>query len=183
MSTKKLNRSFLLYFTGVVKIEGEWRYFDEELKILYPWYTKPCLEWLESIDITFMTIFEYGVGNSSNWFRAKDAYAVFGVDDNKAWVRDVFTTYEYQQEAYLKSIYEMEMKFDLIVIDGAFRDYCLEHALKCIHEGGFIIIDNYKQPSADLEHWPITETLIKGMHTELYKEPEHEDWKTLVIHV
>lgn len=165
----------------MVEIEN-WQTLDDK-GILMPWYTRPCLEWLDKLDIQSANIWEYGVGHSTNWYNSRGGYCVFGVDDKKEWVKDYCTQYEYEKERYLNAIYEHEMKFDLIAIDGSFRDECLQHALNCIHKDGFIIIDNYKQATADLAEWPITEKLIENLDVHFYKEPTHEDWVTLVIHV
>jgi len=82
------------------------------------------------------------------------------------------------EQNYLHSIYGMT--YNIVVIDGLFRDQCTKHALECLLSGGHLIIDNYKQPSVE-EHWLLTEKLIEGMPITIYKEPGHYDWQTAVI--
>ena len=162
------------------RIEGEWRYFDEDLNIPYPWYTKPCLEWLKGIDISEASLFEYGVGDSTAWYRNKAKY-VHGIDSDSDWVlktRGVFTN---DPQLYIEAPLHCGRFWDIIIIDGDYRDRCTEFALRALKPGGYLIIDNYKQPSADLEHWPLTEKLIEGMPITIYKEPGHPDWQTAVI--
>lgn len=175
----KVNMLFMQPQLGE-KLEGG-RRIDPSNGLIMPWYTSPCLEWLLKVGVENMNVFEYGVGDSSDWYRASGAYQVYGVDHDKAWVKDPFTIYATDKHEYLNAIYEPEIKFDLIVIDGIYRDECFKHALNCIHDDGYIIIDNWRQPSADLEHWPLTEKLIEGMPITIYKEPDHEDWQTAVI--
>ena len=166
-----------------MKAVEHWRTVDDH-GIQMPWYTRPCLEWLDKIDLAKKYVFEYGVGHSSLWYLSRGAY-LYGVDNIQKWadisgVECIETKEEYLHEINHECL--KNIKFDIICIDGEWRDECTQIALKRIRKGGFIIIDNYKQATADLEHWPITETLIKGMNTELYKEPTHQDWQTLVIH-
>lgn len=165
------------------EIEG-WQTFDEQLEINMPWYTRPCLAWLQTIDLKGKNIFEYGVGNSTKWYKAKGAIT-FGVDTNEGWAEFADVDCEREEEAYIKSINHpslLDINFDIICIDGIWRDECTEYALRRVRKGGYIIIDNYKQPSVQ-EAWPLTEVLITGMNTVLYPEPTHYDWQTLVIHV
>lgn len=166
----------------MVEIEG-WQTVDES-GLNMPWYTRPCLAWLQTIDLKGKKIFEYGVGNSTKWYESKGA-TVWGVDSSEQWANFAGAHYTQNKNEYIQEINNpclLNVKFDIICIDGLFRDECTEHALKRIKNGGHIIIDNYKQPSVE-EFWPITEVLIKDMNTVLYKEPKHYDWQTLVIHV
>lgn len=167
----------------MVEIEG-WQTLDDN-GIQMPWYTRPCLKWLKTLDLKGKKIFEYGVGHSTKWYKYRGALTC-GVDSNKEWADLAGCDYincdsDGGQSAYITSI-EQHGDFEIICIDGIFRDECTELALRHIKRGGFIIIDNYKQPSVQ-EHWPITEVLITGMNTVLYKEPKHYDWQTLVIHL
>lgn len=162
------------------RIQGEWRYFDERLSIPYPWYTRPCLEFMEKMDFRFKRVWEYGVGDSTAWYRAKGAYCV-GVDNDLDWclkTSGAFCKPHYPE--YCNKILEAGF-FDIVIIDGAWRDLCTEFALKQLKPGGLLIIDNYKQKTADLEHWPLTEKLIEGMDVKYFKEPDHIDWQTIVV--
>lgn len=162
----------------MTRIENEWRYFDDKLGIPYPWYTKPCLEFLESIELINNRIFEYGTGDSTKWFRAKHAL-VWGVDNDPNYV-----SYDIQLKTffpeYCSAILEHTLPFDIVVIDGEWRDECTEYALNALKPGGLLIIDNYKQASVPFI-WTKTEKLIEGMDIKIYKEPDHADWVTAVI--
>lgn len=164
------------------RIEGEWRYFDEALGIPYPWYTKPCLEYLEKINFFNKKVWEFGVGDSTIWYRFNGAI-VYGVDNNLEWASKLGASFQYYRHGYLQSIgcFQKGNEFDIICIDGVWRDECTEYSLRHLKPGGILIIDNYKQKSADMEHWPITEKLIEGMEQKLFKEPDHADWQTLIV--
>lgn len=162
----------------MTEIEG-WQTLDDN-GIKMPWYTRPCLEWLESIDLKGKKVFEYGVGYSTLWFRSKGA-TVFGVDNNPKYSQLTGTKLvESNKIGYIKSIYDYE-PFDIISVDGLYRDECTQYALQRIKKGGFIILDNYKQTEVE-PYWPVTEELIKELDYIIYKEPTHLDWSTLVIH-
>jgi len=176
------------------------RRIDTETGLIMPWYTSPCLEWLLTLDLKFKLIFEYGVGDSTKWYRFKGA-DVWGVDSNSKWIdiacKKSESNWNYylfnrlsffnttNKESYLQWVSTFEVDefdyFDIIIIDGDYRDECTEHALKALKPGGYLIIDNFHQASADLEHWPLTDKLIEGMPITIYKEPGHHDWCTAVI--
>lgn len=167
-----------------MKEKENWLTLDEH-EVQMPWYTRPCLEWLDKINLTGKYVFEYGVGYSSLWYLSRGAY-IYGVDNVKKWADMAGVECIETREEYLNEINHhclLNIKFDIVCIDGEWRDECTQIALKRVRKGGYVIIDNYRQATADLEHWPITETLIRGMNTRLYKEPCHLDWATLVIYV
>jgi len=169
----------------MTRIENEWRYFDNAFDMPYPWYTRPCIEWLLTLDLEGKDIWEYGVGDSTRWYQAKGC-DTFGVDHDPAWVsmkmgEDFSCAYHItsQKERYIYPFDHLE--YDIIVIDGLFRDDCTEPALKQLKSGGFLIIDNYKQASAELAAWPLTEKLLWHMDVKEFKEPGHKDWITIVV--
>lgn len=158
---------------------------DDEHGIQMPWYVRPCLEVIDKWDLRGKYIFEYGVGYSTLWYRSRGAH-VIGVDSNKEWAALAKSSYHTEKENYIQSIMYVENGFngkiyDIVVIDGLYRDECTARALFMLNSGGKLIIDNWEQPSADLPEWPKTKELIKGMEIEIYKEPTHQDWKTAII--
>lgn len=164
------------------RLEGG-RIRDPENGFIMPWYTSTCLEWLATLDLKGKRVFEYGVGDSTLWYRKQGAI-VKGVDINEKWAGISETEHEASEYYYLRAIWSTGSTtdlYDIVVIDGSFRDECTKHALPNLKIGGYLIIDNYKQKSADLEHWPLTEKLIEGLPITIYKEPNHEDWQTAVI--
>lgn len=162
------------------EIEG-WQTVDDESGLNMPWYTRPCLEWLQTIDLKGKKVFEYGVGNSTTWYKSKGAICD-GVDSNAYWAGLAGALFFQDKKRYLDAINFQPYNYDIIVIDGLYRDYCLKFALDKIVKGGYIICDNYKQSEVEPD-WPLTEQMIKDFDYVIYKEPKHYDWSTLVIHV
>ena len=167
-------------------IPNEWRYRDAETKQILPWYTKPVVEMLIGMDLNDKRVFEYGVGDSTAWYRSRSAKC-YGVESDKGWAEKcgvIWHNMIYPKGDYLSAIQGgKDFMFDIICIDGDYRDYCLAYAIQCIKEDGFIIIDNFEQPSADLPDWPDTRKLINDLNLklEIYKESGHQDWQTAII--
>lgn len=172
--------------------------------VMMPWYTRPCLEWLDKLTLTSKSVFEFGCGASSLWYKSRCGLgSVNGVDSNYDWCFLSGQTGTEDKQVYLslintyaqtnlknrKRAYASEpdivdsitFAYDLIIIDGDFRDDCTEHALKHLKKGGYLIADNFEQASADLAHWPKTRELTKNMPVTFYKEPGHPDWVTAVF--
>lgn len=154
---------------------------DDDNGIQMPWYVRPLLEEMDRWDLKGNLVYEYGVGYSSNWYEYRGAI-VDGVDNDDNWVGYCKTAlYTNIREEYVSSIdvYPQDY-FDIVVIDGTWRDDCTEHALKRLKSGGKLILDNWLQPSVE-PNWPKTEELIKGMDIKVYKQPDHPDWQTAVV--
>lgn len=162
-----------------------WRTHDDR-GVTMPWYSRPCLEWLDKLDLHHKEVFEFGCGASSLWYLSRRA-DINGVDSSADWQfipvgEVVYQWVETDKEAYVTSCHRPRGQYDLIIIDGDFRDDCTEHALKHLKKGGYLIADNFEQPSADLAHWPKTRELTKGLPVTFYKEPGHIDWVSAVFH-
>lgn len=167
--------------------QPHWRTIDER-GVTFPWYTRPCLEWLDKLPIHEMRVFEYGVGVSSLWYKSRGCEILGGVDSNQVWVWLRNQHIAEGKDWYIKGCEIWDEltdshieEWDLIIIDGDFRDDCTEHALKHLKKGGFLICDNFEQASADLKDWPKTRELTKNLPVTFYKEPEHQDWVTAVF--
>lgn len=168
--------------TKTTNPELGWVYFDSN-GVRMPWYTLPCLEWLDGLDLKDKFVFEYGVGYSTSWFESRGAIC-YAVESNKEWYDEclsgVTIMFETQMNKYTKSILDILCKFDIIVIDGVFRDDCTEYALKRLNKGGYLIVDNFEQPSVQAD-WPKTRELTKDLPLTLYKQPDHPSgWQTAV---
>lgn len=168
-------------------IPGEWRYRDAETKQICPWLVRPVVEMLYGMDLFLKSVFEYGIGDSTKWFHSRGAHCC-GVDHDYQWVLNLSSIADvrhwHQDVHYLNSIYSdhEKFKFDIISIDGLYRDKCLKYALNRLAPEGFIIIDNFEQQSVE-PNWPETRDLIKkyDLTLEIYKEEGHQDWQTAIV--
>ena len=109
---------------------------------------------------------------------------MYGVDSQKEWSEKAGGSYLYTDKAeYINSINKAHWDFDIIAVDGEYRDDCAELAIRRIKAGGIIIIDNWMQPSVPPNEWFRTLDSLaahKFPHT-VYRQPNHPDWSTLII--
>src|SRR5690606_29800500 len=63
-------------------------------------------------------------------------------------------------------------KFDIIIIDGDYRDACVPVALDCLKPGGVLIFDNWMQPSVELQTEE-TQKLLLAVPHKIFKQPGH----------
>jgi len=114
-----------------------------------PWFTYPAIEYLKQFDFSDKTIFEYGSGNSS-FFWATRAKNVVSVESGIEWFGyiselcppNLNVFFEPTKEGYVSSIARQGCKFDLIVIDGQWRNACAAICPDFLAEYGMIVIDN-----------------------------------------
>lgn len=160
-------------------IPNEWRYRDAETKQICPWYVKPVVEMLYGMDLSNKDVFEYGAGDSTLWYRSKGAW-VSGVDTNLEWANKALVDFASDKKSYIESI--GPRKYNIIAIDGSYRDDCLGVAKHHLVDGGIIIIDNFEQEDVD-PHWPMTRDNIinENMKIEIFREEGHPTWKTAII--
>ena len=153
-----------------IKIAEHWRTLDEKGEVM-PWYTRGACQWLLDYGVKGKEVFEYGCGQSTIWYRNNGAF-VYGVDHQPEWANGNYTTDD--KEEYINMPKHL---YDLIIIDGLFRDYCTEVALKHLHKCGYLIADNWNQEEFD---WTKTKELTKHLPFHLFKEPDHPDWHTII---
>lgn len=136
-----------------------------------PWFTYPSIEYLNQLDLKDKMIFEWGSGNSSQYF-AKRAKRLISVEDNEEWynknARLKLENHEIFLESgdnYIGSIGKHGLKFDVIIIDGKFRIECAKIARNYLNVGGIIILDNsdwYKNTAKYLREQNMIEVDFHG---------------------
>lgn len=116
-----------------------------------PWYTYPCIRFLEGRVKKEMTVFEYGSGHSTLWWSER-VQRVVACEHDQAWYQSLsprlpahvsyhFCT-EDHGEAYCGAISPYPAAFDVVIIDGMDRVNCASYALQGLKEGGVILWDN-----------------------------------------
>ncbi len=114
-----------------------------------PWYTYPAIEYCNQLDASDLNIFEYGSGNSSLYWAHKGAN-VWCVEDDSAWYETMKRksaqlrgiSLRTTSEAYASVIAEVGQQFDIVVIDGMWRNECVAKALAYVRKDGLVILDN-----------------------------------------
>jgi len=115
-----------------------------------PWYTYPCIEFLNNLDLSKKNIFEYGSGNSSIYFLTKGAY-VTSVEDDLDWFKKIKNykeghnlIFEENKNEYISKV--SIKNFDIVVIDGSYRFECAKFTVSEIKSNkispSLIIFDN-----------------------------------------
>jgi precorrin-6B methylase 2 len=121
-----------------------------------PWYSYPCIHFLQERLSAWdgdLKVFEFGCGNSTIWWAAR-ASTVVAVEDDEKWYSYVIgnlptnVTCKLAQTAedYLTALKAEPLPFDVIVVDGSYRQQCIVEAARKITESGILIVDN--------SHWP-----------------------------
>lgn len=153
---------------------------------IIPMYTYPCYEWLDSIDWTDSKVYEFGTGYSTIWWQNKKA-DYYGVEDNKEWYDRIKKSgfknkvkYEPDLKKYIKTIYDYDFKFDVIVIDGQVRFDCIKPALEKIKDNGMIIFDNSDWHKSCKEE--LDKTDLIPIHFHGFK-PIHVDSETTSCYI
>lgn len=114
-----------------------------------PWYTYPAIEYLDQFDFSQLSIFEFGCGHSS-LFWAQKAKRVISIEDDIEWYNYVKGYLQKNQDIYLREkeesyvgcLREQGVIFDVIIIDGKWRNACTKAAIAYLKDDGFIIFDN-----------------------------------------
>ena len=120
-----------------------------------PWFCYPSIEYLSSLDLSGLNIFEWGSGHSSVFF-AKRAQSVVSIESDPEWYEYGKTILSPNQsllfrtgDSYPMAIHEQKTKYEVIVIDGIMRSSCARQAISALARGEIIIFDN-------TDWWPKT---------------------------
>jgi hypothetical protein len=115
-----------------------------------PWYTYAFLDAFSDRIPSDIRVFEYGSGNSTNWW-AERTKEVVAVEHHQGWFDRVkggmrpnvnLMYRELEQGSYAKAIQEDAGLFDLVIIDGRNRVECARACLDKLSARGVIIWDN-----------------------------------------
>ncbi|BDC97849.1 FkbM family methyltransferase [Persicobacter psychrovividus] len=123
-----------------------------------PWFSYACIHFISAriLPAKKLTVYEYGMGNSTKWF-AQRAKHVVSVDHDKSYfeyispiIAKIKNAKAFLEEdtnnGYIKHLQQQETAFDIIVIDGRNRNACAPVALSKLTSRGVIIWDNSDRP-------------------------------------
>jgi len=114
-----------------------------------PWYTYPAIEYCNQLDASALKIFEYGSGNSSLYWANKGA-KVWCVEHDPAWWEEMrrrsaqLCGLSLREDAttYAAAIVDPGETFDIVIIDGVWRNESAALAVRHVRKDGVIILDN-----------------------------------------
>jgi predicted O-methyltransferase YrrM len=166
-----------------------------------PWLTRSANEILVSYLRSSDVGLEFGSGRSTLWF-AKHVKHITSLESHEAWYGKVSSmlkeasqknvTYIYAPQSkndtdgvnseYVKAIDQIKTEsVDFVLVDGIYRDYCAQKAIRTIRPGGALIIDNvnWYLPSASAS--PSSRTSEQGPKGPIWKEVSLaiSDWRTI----
>ena len=134
-----------------------------------PWLTYPFIDFINDRLNKNLDLFEFGAGNSSIYY-AKKLKSVTSIEHSSKWfeiiksndkfkydnlninlveVPNKFKELGYHEMAftndvndYVRSIALENKKFNIIVVDGLFRNSCLKECVDYLSEDGVVFLDN-----------------------------------------
>lgn len=123
---------------------------DSNFKPL-PWFTYSAIDFLEEKLRADFTILEFGCGNSTLFF-AERVKRVVSIENNSEWydklrlnapqnVELILTSSESARQ-YLNKVKNLKEKFDLVTIDGLFRNESISESMNLVNEIGIVILDD-----------------------------------------
>ena len=138
------------------------RLITQEGQIL-PNFTRKCVEWLIGLtpSLKNFSVYEYGAEVALSWW-IKHANTYTGITTNEQVGKLLDCYYKWDQDGYVNHITEENTQYDIIIINGKWRDECIVPELQRIKKGGYIIINNYHQERTDYRpnYWQLTTPLM-----------------------
>lgn len=136
--------------------------FIDENGSLFPNFTKPCIEWLLKSQLNTFQVYEYGAEASIKWWKQKSKNYV-GITNNERLSQLLECRYHFDMDNYVNDLIKNYDEYDLIVINGRWRDACIISAIQRIKKGGYILINNYHQEKTDYRpsYWELTTPVLE----------------------
>jgi len=115
-----------------------------------PWLTYSFVDFLVPRLNNTVSIFEYGSGNSTLFF-SKHVKRIVTLEHDRIWAEKLRKSLpgncqliisSKQKEDYINNIEKTKECFNLIIIDGLFRNECAINAPKYLNSSGVIIFDD-----------------------------------------
>jgi hypothetical protein len=141
-------RANWLRTSGWVRSVAEQRPVDGDGAPL-PWWTYPAIDWIAARVRPEWRVFEWGSGHSTLWWSSRVA-RVLAVEHDPAWVAKIrprlpdtaaVNAHE-EQQAYVGALAAAGGVWDVIVIDGRWRDLCAREVQGHLADDGLVLLDN-----------------------------------------
>jgi precorrin-6B methylase 2 len=116
-----------------------------------PWVTYSFIDFIADRIKKEHTVFEFGSGNSTFYY-AKRAMKVVSVEHDQAWFNKISASKPSNSEMifceletggdYSKMPASMDLKFDIIIVDGRDRVNCCLQSLEALSDTGVVVLDD-----------------------------------------
>jgi hypothetical protein len=157
----------------------------------WPWLTPQAVGWLERWLAPMHCAFEWGAGRSTLWI-ARRLRSIISVEHDPAWYARVESLARCQRLdnvhlkfrphvqappdgiTYSKAILEADQEFDLVLVDGLYRDQCALAALQRLKPQGVLVLDNANWYLPSTSRAPNSRSLADGPASRHWARFEHE---------
>ena len=121
-----------------------------------PWLNYAAIDYIGSKINNNMVVMEWGCGFSTLWMAGR-VKKISSVEDNHSWYSSIknklpinaTVQYAEDKESYVNSILKTDEIFDVIIIDGSYREECASICVQRLKKDGFIIFDNTDEEKFD----------------------------------
>lgn len=142
-----------------------------------PWLTYESIIWILENTQDCKTLFEWGAGASTVFF--KQYFDVTTIEHDKKWAKDCIWI-DLDSDEYPKAI---DRTYDIVLVDGRRRVECVKHAIPFV--GKYLILDNSERERYQEAHDAIPDTWIRrdfygAGRKDPWKLGEHREWQTTI---
>lgn len=183
----------------------EWQRIDSVNGLVEPWLTWPFMEEIKKWDLSDKILLEFGAGRGSAWWWSKCKW-VDTIESNSEWAMiscddigkhllydkgqmhyiNVADGVDEQMPLYFDAI-PKDKQYDIIVVDGLYREDSLRWALNHFKgRGGILFVDNMDQDFVWISE--SANELMAPYRCELYYQPGHinhegKPWNTRIYRI
>lgn len=123
-----------------------------------PWMTYPALRYLDQLSFVGCDVLEWGSGNSTLYW-SRRARTVMTVEHSPEWFASIEAQVDVDRVTCILATTAHDYvgapgkrMFDVVVIDGIYRELCVEAAPGVLRDGGLLIVDDSDRYSRACEH-------------------------------
>lgn len=116
-----------------------------------PWFTYSAIEFISDRLTKKLIVFEFGSGNSTLFFSERVSH-IISVEHNRDWYENIskkcppnskiLLRGSKNSDEYINPLQMSNQNYDIIIVDGIYRNECLMESVKHLSESGVIILDD-----------------------------------------
>ena len=124
-----------------------------------PWMNYSLVELLDERLHSQLSLFEYGSGYSTRFF-ANRVKVLYSVEHDQDWFEavkklkpcnaNVYHESIANERAYIETIFRPERAFDVVIVDGVYRNECVKTAVGHLSAAGVLILDDTERSEYDI---------------------------------